>query len=54
MVVGAAVLLAPATLHGPAGWGLMAIALLLLIRFQWHPAFVLAIGAFLGAVGVVR
>ena len=54
MVVSAAVLLAPATLHGPAGWGLMAIALLLLIRLQWHPAFVLAIGAVLGVTGVVR
>jgi chromate transporter len=54
MVVSAAVLLAPATLHGPAGWGLMAIALLLLVRLQWHPAFVLAIGAFLGAAGIVR
>ncbi len=54
MVVSAAVFLAPATLHGLAGWGLMAIALLLLIRLQWHPAFVLAIGAILGAVGAVR
>jgi chromate transporter len=54
MVVSAAVLLAPATLHGPAGWGLMAMALLLLVRLQGHPAFVLAIGAFSGVVGLVR
>jgi chromate transporter len=54
MVVSAAVLLAPATLNGLAGWGLMASALLLLVRFQWHPAFVLAIGAFLGAMSIVR
>ena len=54
MVVSAAVLLAPGTLHGAAAWGLMAAALLLLVRFQWHPAFVLAIGAVLGAFGVVR
>jgi len=54
MVVSAAVLLAPATLHGSAGWGLMAIAFLLLVRLQWHPSFVLAIGVFLGAVGIVR
>ncbi|MDA8156687.1 MAG: chromate efflux transporter [Actinomycetota bacterium] len=54
MVMSAAVLLAPGTLHGAAAWGLMAIALALLARFQWHPAFVLAIGAVLGAFGVVR
>ncbi|MDA8088738.1 MAG: chromate transporter [Nitrospiraceae bacterium] len=54
MVVSAAVLLAPGTLHGAAAWGLMAIALVLLARFQWHPAVVLAIGAVLGTVGVVR
>jgi chromate transporter len=54
VVVSAAVLLAPGTLHGPAGWGLMAIGLLLLARFQWHSAPVLAIGAILGAIGLVR
>ena len=54
MVVGAAVLLAPGILHGLAGWGLLAIAVLLLARFQWHPAWVLAIGAVLGVTGIVR
>ncbi len=54
MVVSAAVLLAPGTLHGLAGWCLMAAALMLLTRFRWHPAWVLAVGAVLGAVGVVR
>ncbi|MCL5024536.1 MAG: chromate efflux transporter [Nitrospirae bacterium] len=54
MVISAAVLLAPGALHGPAGWGLMASALLLLARFQWHPAWVLAIGAAMGAAGIVR
>jgi chromate transporter len=54
MVVGAAVLLAPGVLHGLAGWVLLAIALLLLARFQWHPAWVLAIGAALGTAGAVR
>ena len=54
MVVSAALLLAPGILHGIAGWGLLAIALLLLSRFQWHPAWILAIGAALGATGAVR
>ncbi len=54
MVVSAAVLLAPGILHGLASLGLMATALLLMVRFQWHPAWVLAIGVAMGAVGVVR
>ncbi|MDA8087341.1 MAG: chromate efflux transporter [Nitrospiraceae bacterium] len=54
MVISAAALLAPGTLQGADAWGLMAMALLLLVRFQWHPAFVLAIGSVLGAFGVVR
>ena len=54
LVVSAAVLLAPGTLHGLAGWCLMAAALMLLVRFRWHPAWVLTIGAVLGAIGVVR
>ena len=54
MVVSAAVLLAPGALRGFASWALLVIAFLLLVRFQWHPAWVLAVGAVLGAVGVVR
>ncbi|MDA8083134.1 MAG: chromate efflux transporter [Nitrospiraceae bacterium] len=54
MVVSAAALLAPGALHGLAGLGLLAVAFLLLSRFKWHPAWVLAIGAILGASGVVR
>jgi chromate transporter len=54
LVVSASVLLAPGAFHGIAGWGLSVVALLILIRFQWHPAWVLAIGAILGIVGIVR
>jgi chromate transport protein ChrA len=32
---------------------LIAIALVLLVRFKWHPAFVLAEGAALAALGVI-
>ena len=51
LVVGAAVLLAPGALHGLPGWGLMVLSLILLVRFRWPPAFVLATGAALGAAG---
>ena len=54
LVISAAVLLAPGALRDYAGWGLMVCSLFLLARLQWHPAYVLAIGAILGAVGVVR
>jgi chromate transporter len=54
MVVSASVVLAPGALHGPTGWCLLVTAALLLTRFKWHPAWVLAIGAILGTVGFVR
>ena len=54
MVVSASALLAPGALHGPTGWCLLSAALLFLIRFKWHPAWVLAIGAILGAISLVR
>ncbi len=54
MVVSAAFLLAPGILHDFAGWCLMAAAMVLLLRLQWHPAWVLAMGAALGAIGIVR
>jgi chromate transporter len=54
LILGAAVLLAPGALHGAGGLGLGALALLLLVRFRWHPAFVLGLGALGGILGVVR
>lgn len=54
LILGAAVLLAPGALHGVGGICLCALALLLLLRFQWHPAFVLGLGALGGILGVVR
>jgi chromate transporter len=54
LVISAAVLLAPGALRDLAGWGLMVCSLFLLLRLQWHPAWVLAIGAILGAAGFVR
>jgi chromate transporter len=54
LVISAAVLLAPGALRDLAGWGLMVCSLFLLARLQWHPAWVLAIGAILGAVGFVH
>ena len=54
MVVSAAVLLGPGGLHGLAGWIIMSMALFLFVRLQFHPAIVLAIGAVLGAIGIVR
>jgi chromate transporter len=50
LIVGAAVLLAPAALRGLPDWGLMALALVLLVRFHAHPAIPLAVGAALGAL----
>ncbi len=55
LIAGAAVLLAPGALHG--GWPavvLLGVALALLLRFRWHPAFVLGLGALAGALGLIR
>jgi len=54
LVLGAALLLAPGALIGPAAWGMCALALALLLRWRWHPGFVLALGALAGIAGVVR
>jgi chromate transport protein ChrA len=54
MVVGAAVVLAPGALHGLPGLALSALSLVLLLRFRWHPAFVLGLGALAGVSGVVH
>jgi chromate transport protein ChrA len=50
MVGSAAISLAPGSLHlnRPLGGLLCAVSLLLLIRWQWHPAFVLLIGVVSG------
>ncbi|MBI5017885.1 MAG: chromate efflux transporter [Deltaproteobacteria bacterium] len=53
LVAGAAFALGPGALRGPAAWCLLAVSLLLLIRKNWHPAFVLGVGALLGAGGWV-
>lgn len=54
LIAGAAVLLAPGALHGAGGVALSLLALVLLVRFQWHPAFVLGLGALAGGLGLVR
>jgi chromate transporter len=54
LILGAALLLAPGVLHGMPGFALFGVALLLLLRFRWHPAFVLGLGAVAGVFGAVR
>ncbi len=54
MVIGAAVILAPGVLHGLSGFTLSTLALVLLLRFRWHPAFVLGMGALAGLSGIVH
>ncbi len=51
LVVGAAGMLGPSALHGLPGWGLMALTLVLLLRFKVHPAILLAAGSLLGTAG---
>jgi chromate transporter len=53
LVAGAAVALAPGALEGLGAWVLLAVSLFLLVRKNWHPAFVLGLGALLGALGWV-
>lgn len=53
LVAGAIVPLAPGAVHGATGVALTAVALVLLVRQRWHPAFVLAIGAAAGVLGWV-
>lgn len=52
LVVAAAVALAPGSLspHRPAGIALAAGALFVLLRWRWHPAIVLAVGAVAGTL----
>ncbi|BDU71507.1 chromate efflux transporter [Mesoterricola silvestris] len=54
LILAAALLLAPGALHGLPGFGLFGLALVLLVRFRWHPAFVLGLGALLGMAGWVH
>lgn len=53
MVLGAAILLAPAALGSPRAWAMCVVALVLLLRWDWHPGFVLGLGALAGVVRVV-
>jgi chromate transporter len=50
LVVGAAVVLAPGSIPSLRALGFAGLALVLLTRFKWHPAFVLALGAVLGTL----
>jgi chromate transporter len=54
LILGAALLLAPGALHALPGFALFGVALLLLLRFRWHPAFVLGLGALAGVAGWIR
>lgn len=51
LIAGAAFLLGPSALHSVPGWGLMVLALVLLLKFKAHPVVPLAAGALLGAAG---
>lgn len=52
LILAAAIALAPGALHWdrPLSLVLVAVALVLLTRLKWHPAFVLAIGALTGTL----
>jgi chromate transporter len=53
LIVAAAIALGPSSIspERPVSVGLGLLSLVLLVRFQWHPAFVLLIGAVAGIVG---
>jgi chromate transporter len=51
LILGAAILLAPGAMHGLPSLALFVAALILLLRFRWHPSFVIALGALVGMVG---
>jgi chromate transporter len=53
LILSAAVLLGGAAIGSWRGWILCGVSLLLLLKFRWHPAFVLAIGAVAGYAGVL-
>jgi chromate transporter len=54
LMVGAAFLLAKTALGSGAAAVSAVVALVLLIRFTWHPVFVLMLGALSSIAGVVR
>ena len=53
LILSAAVLLGGSAIGSWRGWMLCGVSLLLLRRFRWHPAFVLAIGSVAGYAGVL-
>ena len=53
LILSAAVTLQASAVESWRGWVLCGVALVLLQRFRWHPAFVLAIGSVAGYVGVL-
>jgi chromate transporter len=53
LILSAAVLLGGSAIGSWRGWTLCGVSLLLLRRFRWHPAFVLAIGSVAGYTGVL-
>ena len=53
LILSAAVLLVGSAIGSWRGWILCGVSLLLLQRFRWHPAFVLAIGSVAGYAGVL-
>ncbi len=53
LILSAAVLLEGSAIGSWRGWILSGASLLLLRRFRWHPAFVLAIGSVAGYAGVL-
>ena len=53
LVASAALLLWPSSVASWRAAVLMIVALALLVRFKWHPAFVLAVGAGLATLGIV-
>jgi chromate transporter len=54
LILGAATLLAPGAMHGITAFILFTVALVILLRFHWHPAFVLGLGAIAGMAGLIR
>lgn len=54
LVVNAALVLSLNIFQSYSAYALFLVSLLFLIRFSWHPAFVLALGAFSGIIGFIK